>query len=83
MALEDFKAAIIAIFIITVCQIIMWKQYDSMKGVARSDEPTENYNSNLQFPFASQNFIVSFRSLFSCRLTTLLLWLILSAVIVS
>ncbi len=37
-----------------------------MKGVARSDEPTENYHLNLQLSLVLWSFIVTFSSLFSC-----------------
>ncbi len=42
-----FKAAIINIFI-TMRQMTMWKQCDSVKGVSSSDEPTQNYHLNVQ-----------------------------------
>ena len=50
------KAALINIFILTVDQMTMC----NVKGVACSDEPTENYHSNLQFPPALQTVLAFF-----------------------
>ncbi len=47
-------------------QTIMWKQRDNVKGVARGNEPTENYHLHLQLHLTSLSFIVSFSLLFSC-----------------
>ncbi len=42
---------------------MVFSQCDNVKGVARSDEPTENYHLNLQLPSTLPSFIVSFSSL--------------------
>lgn len=56
------KAAIIGIFI-TVFQMAM---EHNVKGVPLSDEPTQNYQLNVQLPSALWSFIVSFHLLFRC-----------------
>lgn len=48
-----------------------------IKGFAHTDEPTKNYHLNVQYPSASQSFIVSFSSNFTIlahgsRLTALI-----------
>lgn len=54
-----FKVAIIENFTSIIIS-------DNVKCVSGSDEPTENYQLNLQLPAALQSFAGSFSSLFSC-----------------
>lgn len=54
-----FKVAIIENFTSIIIS-------DNVKCVSGSDEPTENYQLNLQLPAALLSFAGSFSSLFSC-----------------
>lgn len=45
---------------------------DNVKGVAHSDEPTENYSPNLQLPLGFTELYRESSSLFSCLAATLL-----------
>ncbi len=53
-----------------------------MRGVACSDEHTENYQLNLQLSSPLRSFIVSFSPLLICPATTLLFWFTLIPLIV-
>ncbi len=57
----------------------------NVRGVAYSDEPTENYHPILQFPSTLQSFIASFKLIvlvFWLATLTLLFWFTLTALIV-
>ncbi len=76
---KKIKAAIINIFILTMDQMTVC----NVKGVAHSDELTENYCSTLQFLSTLRSFSAPFILLFWFLRPTPLLWFTLAALIVT
>ncbi len=63
----QYKWAQLYIFSMTITtDLVFWKQYDNVKGATCSDEPSENYHPNLQFPSALWSFTTNLSSFFSC-----------------
>lgn len=60
-----------------------WKQWDHVKGFARTDEPAEDYHLDPQLPSTLWSFIVSFGSLLRCPAHNLgtKFWVTLNALI--